>query len=124
MRKYLSNTQDIVVFRAGHLEFGLTKDFPEEAYAELEALLVEAFGEWWVKPDEGDGWNMKLEDIWSQPGLNEGEGRILISYEVSVDWDFDLGVPSCCPTPTGPNSQPLWHRPKQPNEIKNLATEY
>ena len=86
VRKYLSNTQDIVVFRAGHLEFGLTKAFPEEAYAELEDLLVEAFGEWWVKPDEGGGWNMKLEDIWNQPGLNEGEGRIFISYEVSEEF--------------------------------------
>ena len=82
VRRYLSYTQDIVLFRV-KTQFGLSKGFSEEAYEEFETLLVEAFGDWWVKPDAGGGYAMKLEDIWTQPGLNEGEGRILITYKVS-----------------------------------------
>lgn len=90
MRRYLSNTQDIVIFRVSTMDFGFTKNFPEEAYEEFDNLLVEAFGDWWVKPDAGGGYAMRLADIWSQPGLNEGEGRVFITYKVSASAKISL----------------------------------
>ena len=83
VKKYLANTQDIVLFRVSTTDFGFSKSFPEEAYIEFDNLLVEAFGDWWVKPEVGGGYAMKLADIWNQPGLNEGEGRVFITYKVS-----------------------------------------
>ena len=90
MRRYLSNTQDIVLFRVSTTQFGLSKGFSEEAYEEFETLLMEAFGEFWVKPDAGGGYAMRLADIWSQPGLNEGEGRVFITYKVSASAKISL----------------------------------
>ena len=83
MKKYLANTQDIVLFRVSTTDFGFSKSFPEEAYIEFDNLLVEAFGDWWVKPEVGGGYAMKLADIWNQPGLKEAEGRVFITYKVS-----------------------------------------
>jgi hypothetical protein len=37
VRKFLSSSQDILIFRAGHLDFGLSKGFPEEAQEEFKA---------------------------------------------------------------------------------------
>ena len=82
VRSYLSNTQDIVLFCVSTTEFGLSKSFPEEAYTEFDNLLIQAFGDWWVKPDVGGGYAMNLDEIWNQPGLNQGEGRIFITYKV------------------------------------------
>ena len=82
VRSYLSNTQDVVLFRVSTNDFGISKNFPEEANGEFDALLEEAFGDWWVKPEAGGGYAMTLADIWNQPGLNEGEGRIFITYKV------------------------------------------
>ena len=84
VRSYLSNTQDIVLFCVSTTEFGLSKSFPEEAYTEFDNLLLQASGDWWVKPDVGGEYAMKLADIWNQPGLNQGEGRIFITYKVST----------------------------------------
>ena len=83
VRSYLSNTQDIVLFCVSTTDFGLSKSFSEEAYTEFDNILLQAFGDWWVKPVVGGGYAMNLAEIWNQPGLNQEEGRIFITYKAS-----------------------------------------
>ena len=70
---------------AGYTSFEefLSKSFSEEAYTEFDNILLQAFGDWWVKPVIRAGYAMNLAEIWNQPGLNQEEGRIFITYKVS-----------------------------------------
>ena len=82
VRKYLQNGRDILIWDGGYHGFGLDeKPWPEGVHEEYQALLHEAFDEWWVKPT-GNGYDMTLDEIWEQEGLNSGQGRIFITYGV------------------------------------------
>ena len=93
VRSFLSNTQEIILWNGGYYGFGLNDggQMPPEAHQELQAALEDAFGPWWVTPS--GGWDMTLEQIWTQEGLAPGQGRILLHYGNSDNFDPSLDFP-------------------------------
>ncbi len=55
----------------------------DEAHADLIKTLKAAFTTWWVKPLE-DEWNASLNEVWTRTGLPENQGRIILTYSVSI----------------------------------------
>ena len=94
VRSFLTSTQEIVLWNGGYYGFGLNDggQMPPEAHQELQVLLEEAFGPWWAKPS--GGWDATLEELWTQEGLAPGQGRILLHYGNSDNFDPSLDFPS------------------------------
>jgi len=80
VKEFLRNTQEIVVWEINSFE----QVWTEDAHNEYKSLLATEFADWLVTPGE-DGkwnWNTPLTDIWERDDLAEGQGRLIITYNV------------------------------------------
>ena len=65
--------------------FGM-RAFLNWLYVYCRHMLLETFGEFWVKPKLGSakgGWDMTLDEIWDTEDLSTTGGRLINVYEVS-----------------------------------------
>ena len=86
VKTFLRNTREVVVWENN----GFEQVWDHEVYMEFAELLVEEFGDWLVWG--GDlGWNTTLEEAMAAPG-NEGEGRLIITYNHRLDGDHYGGA--------------------------------
>ena len=80
VKEFLRNSQEIVVWEINSFE----QVWDEDAHNEYKNLLATEFADWLVTPGE-DGtwnWNTPLTDIWDRADLAEGQGRLIITYNV------------------------------------------
>lgn len=113
VKEFLAQTQDIMVWDSHSFELGFNQEWPTDVHQEYQQLLQDEFGPWWVKPGSQE-WTLTLDEIWNQPGLAAGQGRIIHMYELKKFFDAENFFP---------NIPERWGNKDEPEELKQYLDE-